>query len=86
MCRGGGHGSILFLSLMCHVGAWLFHVCFSSIYLLFLLLPLKIKKIPKKCTTVVCRGGGHGSILFLSLFVLLLPHVSCWSMTLLFVL
>ena len=91
MCRGGGHGSVLyscFLSvLLLHVSCWgmalsllSFTFVFLEFFSSFLLLPLKIEN--KKMYCLMCRGGGHGSVLFLSLFVLLLPHVSCWSMAL----
>ena len=74
MCCEGGHSSILCLCshlkfvLLLHVLCWgtalsyLTHV----VFLLFLLPPLKYKKIQKNVQPDVCRGGGHDSLLFSS--------------------
>ena len=90
MCCEGGHSSFLCLCshlmfvLLLHVLCWgtALSLLSSCCFLLFLLPPLKyIFKKQKNVQPDVCRGGGHGSFLFLFYclcFFFPMCHVGAW--------
>ena len=72
-----------FFSMCCVLGHSSF-ISSSCCFLLFLLPPLKYKKYKKMCSLMCVVEGDTALFFSLLLFVLLLPHVSCRSMALLY--